>query len=165
MNWRRLVSSMGSSPEPAVPAYGRVRVHRKRPAVLGIDLNRSDTGWTRSLPAKSAHGSGVSRRTPYSGGGSSKANRCGGVASVAGVGGRVAGVGEGWRGSTLFGSRHTRHTATPGIGCGWRRSWHRPRVAPRPKASQTEIEGPPPRENPRGTTFRALEVEHYEVEP
>jgi len=44
MKWRRLVSSMGSSPKPAVPAYGRVRVHRKRPAVLGIDLNRSESG-------------------------------------------------------------------------------------------------------------------------
>src|SRR5262249_46455639 len=43
MNWRRLVSSIGSSPEPAVPAYGRVRVQRKRPAVLGIDLNRSES--------------------------------------------------------------------------------------------------------------------------
>src|SRR5262245_46025569 len=52
MKWRRLVSSMGSSPEPAVPAYGRVRVHRKRPAVLGIDLNRSESSrWARRLRA------------------------------------------------------------------------------------------------------------------
>ena len=32
MNWRRLRSSMGSSPEPAVPAYRRLRMPRKRPA-------------------------------------------------------------------------------------------------------------------------------------
>src|SRR5262245_66026417 len=52
MKWRRLVSSMGSSPEPAVPAYDRVRVRRKRPAVLGIDLNRSESSrWARRLRA------------------------------------------------------------------------------------------------------------------
>jgi hypothetical protein len=44
MNWRRFRSSMGSSPEPAVPAYSRVRMHRKRPQVLGLDLNRSGSG-------------------------------------------------------------------------------------------------------------------------
>ena len=32
MNWRRLGSRMGSSPEPAVPAYSRLRMPRKRPA-------------------------------------------------------------------------------------------------------------------------------------
>src|SRR5262249_19758219 len=32
MNWRRLRSSMGSSPEPTVPAYSRLRMHRKLPA-------------------------------------------------------------------------------------------------------------------------------------
>ena len=31
---------MGSSPEPAVPAYRSVRVPGKRPQVLGADLNR-----------------------------------------------------------------------------------------------------------------------------
>jgi hypothetical protein len=31
-------SSMGSSPEPAVPAYRRVRMPRKCPQVLGVDL-------------------------------------------------------------------------------------------------------------------------------
>jgi hypothetical protein len=31
-NWRRFKSSMGSSPEPAVPAYSRRRMPRKRPA-------------------------------------------------------------------------------------------------------------------------------------
>jgi hypothetical protein len=41
MNWRRLRSSMGS-PEPAVPAYPRLRMPRKRPQVLGVGLNRSD---------------------------------------------------------------------------------------------------------------------------
>src|SRR5262245_23803571 len=42
MNWRRLRSSMGSSPEPAVPAYRRLRMPRKHPQVLGADLNRSE---------------------------------------------------------------------------------------------------------------------------
>jgi hypothetical protein len=31
MNWRRLMLSMGSPPEPAVPAYRRLRMPRKRP--------------------------------------------------------------------------------------------------------------------------------------
>src|SRR5215813_6053228 len=43
MNWRRLMSSMGSSPEPAVPAYRRLRMPRKRPQVLGVDLNCSES--------------------------------------------------------------------------------------------------------------------------
>src|SRR5262245_53478085 len=38
MNWRRLGSNMGSSPEPVVPAYRRLRMHRKLPQVLGADL-------------------------------------------------------------------------------------------------------------------------------
>ena len=42
MNWRRLRSSMGSPPEPAVPAYRRLRMPRKHPQVLGVDLNCSD---------------------------------------------------------------------------------------------------------------------------
>src|SRR5262245_39394884 len=42
MNLRRLTSSMGSSPEPAVPAYRRLRMPRKHPQVLGADLNRSE---------------------------------------------------------------------------------------------------------------------------
>src|SRR5262249_47253389 len=49
MKWRRLVSSMGSSPEPAVPAYRRLRMLRKRPQVLGLALNRSDTGRAPSM--------------------------------------------------------------------------------------------------------------------
>jgi putative SOS response-associated peptidase YedK len=36
-------SGMGSSPEPAVPAYRRLRMHRKCPQVLGADLNRSES--------------------------------------------------------------------------------------------------------------------------
>src|SRR5262249_46012452 len=32
MNWRRLRLGMGSPPEPAVPAYRRLRMHRKGPA-------------------------------------------------------------------------------------------------------------------------------------
>jgi hypothetical protein len=36
MNWRRLRSSMGSSPEPAVPAYSRLRIPWKHPQVLGL---------------------------------------------------------------------------------------------------------------------------------
>jgi len=43
MHWRRLMSSMGSPPEPAVPAYRRLRMPRKRPQVLGVDLNRSES--------------------------------------------------------------------------------------------------------------------------
>src|SRR5262245_24947929 len=43
MNWRRLESNMGSSPEPVVPAYSRLRMPRKRPQVLGADLNRSES--------------------------------------------------------------------------------------------------------------------------
>jgi hypothetical protein len=39
MNWRRLRSGMGSSPEPAVPAYSSLRMPRKRLQVLGGDLN------------------------------------------------------------------------------------------------------------------------------
>src|SRR5207249_1462252 len=35
MNWRRPMPSMGSSSEPAVPAYRRLRLLRKRPQVLG----------------------------------------------------------------------------------------------------------------------------------
>jgi hypothetical protein len=53
-NWRRLRSSMGSPPKPAVPAYSRLRMHRKRPQVLGVDLNRSEIAawgalWRRLL--------------------------------------------------------------------------------------------------------------------
>ena len=44
MNWRRFTSSMGSSPEPAVPAYRRLRMRWKRPQVLGVDLNCSESG-------------------------------------------------------------------------------------------------------------------------
>src|SRR5262245_66384874 len=43
MNWRRLGSNMGSSPEPAVPAYRRLRMHRKLPQVLGVDLKSSES--------------------------------------------------------------------------------------------------------------------------
>src|SRR5262249_56005630 len=43
MNSRRLRSSMGSSPEPAVPAYRRLRMPRKRPQVLGADLKCSES--------------------------------------------------------------------------------------------------------------------------
>jgi len=31
-------------PEPAMPAYPRLRMHRKRPQVLGVYLNRSESG-------------------------------------------------------------------------------------------------------------------------
>jgi hypothetical protein len=34
---------MGSSPEPVVPAYCRLRMPRKRPRVLGVDLNCSES--------------------------------------------------------------------------------------------------------------------------
>jgi hypothetical protein len=48
MNWRRLMSSMGSPPEPSVPANRRLRMRRKGPQVLGVDLNRSERAGTRS---------------------------------------------------------------------------------------------------------------------
>src|SRR6516225_6024629 len=54
MNWRRLMSSMGSSPEPAVPAYRRLRMPWKHPQVLGLDLNRSERAGTRSGCAAAA---------------------------------------------------------------------------------------------------------------
>ena len=50
-NWRRLRSSMGSSPEPAVPAYRRLRMPRKRPQVLGADLNRSESRRRAACPS------------------------------------------------------------------------------------------------------------------
>jgi hypothetical protein len=53
MNWRRLRSSMGSSSEPAVPAYLRLRMPRKRPQVLGVDLNRSES--SRWATRRGAH--------------------------------------------------------------------------------------------------------------
>jgi hypothetical protein len=36
-------SSMGSPPEPALPAYRRLRMLRKRPQVFGAALNRSES--------------------------------------------------------------------------------------------------------------------------
>src|SRR5438067_13716290 len=42
IKWRRRRSSMGALPEPAGPAYPRLRVPRKRLQVLGVDLNRSE---------------------------------------------------------------------------------------------------------------------------
>src|SRR5262249_42419291 len=39
----------GLLPEPAVPAYRRLRMPRKRPQVLGVDLNRSES--SRQPPA------------------------------------------------------------------------------------------------------------------
>jgi hypothetical protein len=48
MKSRRLRSSMGSSPQPAVPAYSRLSMQRKPPQVLGLDLNHSERAGTRS---------------------------------------------------------------------------------------------------------------------
>src|SRR5262245_28848057 len=42
MKWRRLRSSMGSPPEPAVPAYRRLSMP-PAPTVLGADLNPSES--------------------------------------------------------------------------------------------------------------------------
>src|SRR5262245_32145215 len=36
-------ASSNSLPEPAVPAYRRLRMPRKHPQVLGVDLNRSES--------------------------------------------------------------------------------------------------------------------------
>jgi hypothetical protein len=55
MKLRRLRSSMGSSPEPAVPAYRRLRMHRKRPQVLGGDLNCSESTPSAGLSAPFAN--------------------------------------------------------------------------------------------------------------
>jgi hypothetical protein len=51
MNWRRLWSSMGSSPEPAVPPYRSPRMPRKRPAGPWGKLNSSESGWDQSVPS------------------------------------------------------------------------------------------------------------------
>jgi hypothetical protein len=58
---------MGSSPEPAVPAYRRLTMPRKRPRVLGVDLNRSESGGqpacrTRLSPPPPAFGERRHRR-------------------------------------------------------------------------------------------------------
>jgi hypothetical protein len=42
---------MGFSPEPAVPAHSRDRMLRKRPLVIGVDLNRCE--FTRRCTAGS----------------------------------------------------------------------------------------------------------------
>src|SRR5262249_1881435 len=42
MNSRRVVSSMGSPPEPARPAYRSLSMLRKHPLVFGVDLNRPE---------------------------------------------------------------------------------------------------------------------------
>jgi hypothetical protein len=51
MNWRRLTLSMGSPPEPAVPAYRRLRMPRKHPQVLGAVLNRSESKRRAACPS------------------------------------------------------------------------------------------------------------------
>jgi hypothetical protein len=43
MNSRRVASSMGSPPEPAMADYRRLSLPRKRRPVLGADLNRSES--------------------------------------------------------------------------------------------------------------------------
>src|SRR5262249_3736133 len=86
----------GSSPERAVPAYRRLRMPRKRPQVLGADLNRPEIGCMFSQLPRSAHGSGTSRGTPYLRGRPSKANRQGRAPPRVGVlGGRGEGEGGG----------------------------------------------------------------------
>ena len=50
MNCRRLTSSMGSPPEPAGPAYRRLRLPRKQRQVPGVDLNCSESGATGRSP-------------------------------------------------------------------------------------------------------------------
>jgi hypothetical protein len=54
---------MGSSPEPAVPAYRRLRMARKRPQVLRVDLNRSASAKApAALPAIRRFPSGFAQR-------------------------------------------------------------------------------------------------------
>src|SRR5215475_6663970 len=68
MNSRRLGSSMGSSPEPAVPAYRSLRMYRKRPQVLGLDLNRPESRRRRawgSGPSKLRKRPPASRSNPH----------------------------------------------------------------------------------------------------
>src|SRR5262245_3060402 len=68
MNWRRLRSSMGSSPEPAVPAYRSLRMYRKRPQVLGLDRNRPESRRRRawgSGPSKLRKRPPASRSNPH----------------------------------------------------------------------------------------------------
>jgi hypothetical protein len=57
---------MGFSPEPAVPAHSRDRMLRKRPWVIGVDLNRCEL---RPLHC------GISGR-PMSGMGSLEVSKC-----------------------------------------------------------------------------------------
>src|SRR5438309_1681862 len=54
IKWRRRRSSMGSLPEPAGPAYPRLRVPRKRLQVLGVDLNRSELSRWRETAGHTA---------------------------------------------------------------------------------------------------------------
>jgi hypothetical protein len=80
---------------------------------------QNDTGWTFSLPARSAHGSGTSGRTPYSGGGPSKANRRASarrcvVMVVPGQEATIPGPGHGGAGCTMQPER-----VCGSQGCGW----------------------------------------------
>jgi hypothetical protein len=43
MNWRRLRSSMGSPPGTRCASLPQAQIRRKRPQVLGVDLNRSES--------------------------------------------------------------------------------------------------------------------------
>jgi hypothetical protein len=61
MNSRRLRSSMGSSPEPALGAYSRLRIPRKRPQVLGVGLNPSESSCP-PLPFAPPHSATASQR-------------------------------------------------------------------------------------------------------
>src|SRR4029453_10837332 len=57
MNWRLFRSGMGFSPEPAVPAYRRLRMHRKRPQ--GADLKCSESGmWTAAASCRAQQAPG-----------------------------------------------------------------------------------------------------------
>src|SRR5205823_12972887 len=58
-NSRRFTSSMGSPSEPAGPAYSKLRMLRKRPQVLGVDLNRRRAGEQRDERAAFVTGSGL----------------------------------------------------------------------------------------------------------
>jgi hypothetical protein len=62
MNWRRLKSSMGSSPEPAMPAYSMVRMLWKRWQVLGGDLKRSERAVRRAARHSTVRGTVVMER-------------------------------------------------------------------------------------------------------
>jgi len=103
----RLALRLGAdlSPEPAVPAYRRLRMHRKRPQVLGVDLNRSESTRQPACPRLSLpllalrerrhcviarRGIAVRRRARYAAGGGGGGFGGLGGGGLGGLGGNMA---------------------------------------------------------------------------